>query len=73
MQDPESTLSIDRAHRKGKFEQGKTRPIVAKFKDTASLLQTSQKSNYNVSDQYLTEVKERRKELITAMLKARSK
>jgi hypothetical protein len=71
-------LNIIRAHRVGKPIPGKTRPIVAKLdEDSKSLIKSALKginlrfSPYNVSDQFPPEVKERRKELIPTMLKAR--
>ena len=36
IENPRSCISIDRAHRIGRYSVGKTRPIVAKFKDTSS-------------------------------------
>ena len=76
---PDRHIAIDRAHRIGRYNRGKIRPIVAKFKDTKSktLIQSALKSidlkntDYNVSEQYPQEVKERRKALIPIMLQAR--
>lgn len=80
IEDPKSKILIDRAHRIGRFINGKTRPIVVKFKDSSSkhLIQSALKSvdlrntSFNVKEQYPQEVKDRRKELIPVMIKARS-
>jgi len=78
--DPKNTISIDRAHRIGRFDPSKIRPIVVKFKDTSSKVavqntlkaaKLSRETPHNVSEQYPQEVKERRKVLIPIMLQAR--
>ena len=75
---PRSKINIVRAHRVGKFIPGKVRPIVAKLEsESKSLIKQSlkhvklQHTEYNVSDQYPPEVKDRRKQLIPVMLDAR--
>lgn len=78
--DPKDKISIDRAHRIGRFASDKIRPIVVKFKDTSSKVTVQstlkaanlKETDYNVSEQYPQEVKERRKVLIPIMVKARS-
>jgi hypothetical protein len=76
--DPKAKIRIIRAHRIGKITPGKTRPIVAKFDTDSKMLIKSflkkvklQHTDYNVSEQYPQEVKDRRKELIPVMLEAR--
>lgn len=76
--DPKSKIKIIRAHRIGKPTPGRIRPIVAKFDtDSKMLIKSSLKhvsfqfTEYNVSEQYPQEVKDRRKELIPVMLQAR--
>ena len=72
-------VRIDRAHRIGRFNPNKTRPIVVKFMDTASktcvkdaLRQVKLRDTpYNVTDQYPPEVQQKRRELIPVMIKAR--
>lgn len=79
IQDPESKVHIDRAHRVGPFRAAKTRPIVAKFGDTASKLVVKdalktvnlRNSPYNATEQYPPEVQQRRRELIPVMIQAR--
>ncbi|MEW8545016.1 MAG: hypothetical protein AB2693_15945 [Candidatus Thiodiazotropha sp.] len=78
--DPESKFDIDVAHRIGKRQVGKIRPIVAKFvrrehKDT--IKQIAQKCNlrdspFNVAEQLPKVVQERRKSLIPKMVQFRS-
>ncbi|KAH3795773.1 hypothetical protein DPMN_149333 [Dreissena polymorpha] len=70
--DPERTIHIDRAHRIGKYQRNKTRPIVAKFMNTNSILCIKnalknvdlRRSQYNVTEQYPAEVVERRKAIV---------
>jgi uncharacterized protein YoxC len=72
-------IHIDRAHRVGPYVRGKTRPIVVKFCDTNSKLTVKnalrgvnlRPTDYNVSEQFPQEVKERRKELIPKLIEAR--
>lgn len=79
IQDPESKVHIDRAHRVGPYSAAKTRPIVAKFSDTASKLVVKdalktvnlRNSPYNATEQYPPEVQQRRRELIPVMIQAR--
>ena len=80
MVDASEKLFIDRAHRVGKFIPGKVRPIVAKFNSASKdAIKNALKSvrlkhtNYNVSDQFPLEIKERRKELIPVMIEARKR
>jgi len=76
---PKAVINIDRSHRIGEYKHDAIRPIVAKFKDSDSKykIKTSLKSvnlkdtDFNVSEQYPQEVKERRKTLIPIMLQAR--
>ena len=78
--DPKNTITVNRAHRIGRFDPSKVRPIVVKFKDTSSKVavqsslkaaKLSRETPHNVSEQYPQEVKERRKVLIPIMLQAR--
>lgn len=71
-------VKIDRAHRVGKYTQGKTRPIVAKFHDPPvkesvkkSAIDNKDKTSKSVNDQFPKIVQERRRQLIPWMLKAR--
>jgi hypothetical protein len=75
-----SRIEIDRAHRIGSFVKGKIRPVVVKFKNTDSKMLVKnalkninlKQSDYNVSEQFPPEVKERRKQLIPELIKARN-
>ena len=77
--DPESVIQIDRAHRIGRYQRNKVRPIVAKFKDSQSIMCTKnalrrvdlRRTPYNVIEQYPAEVLERRKSLVGHMMQAR--
>jgi len=77
--DPESVIQIDRAHRIGRYQRNKVRPIVAKFKDTQSIMCIKnalrrvdlRRTPYNVTEQYPAEVLERRKSLVGHMMQAR--
>lgn len=79
IEDPESSILIDRAHRVGSRSVGKTRPIVAKLvrtKDKEFIKQASKiadlrSSDFRVADQFPQEVLARRKELIPKMVDAR--
>jgi hypothetical protein len=80
IKEPQNTVRIIRAHRIGKFNRAKTRPIVAKFDEEAKpLLKEYLKTlnlrptPYNVADQWPQEVQERRKSLIPIMHEKRSK
>lgn len=80
IKNPKNCIKIIRAHRIGKFNRSKTRPIVAKFdEDSKPLIKEYLKgvnlrpTPYNVADQYPQEVQQRRKELIPAMQEARRK
>lgn len=78
--DAKNKIHIDRAHRVGRFMHGKIRPIVVKFSDTDSKLLVKSAlrhinlkySDYNVSEQFPPEVKEKRKALIPELIKARN-
>ncbi len=79
IENPQAKISIDRAHRIGRFSSGKTRPIVAKFRDSSSKqcvkdalkLVDLKASPCNVSEQYPQEVKDRRRTLVPIMVQAR--
>ena len=79
IEDAKSKIQIDRAHRMGSSYSGKTRAIVAKFKDTDSKMCIKaalrdvnlRSSGFGVHDQLPQEVQERRKALIPIMVKAR--
>ena len=63
----ESVLPIERAHRTGKFEKGKTRPIVVRFsnyKQKNRILMSKSKSNssgYQIQEQFSKKVARERK------------
>ena len=77
--DVRNKIYIDRAHRIGGREPGKTRPIVAKFLNTSSKLEVKRslknadlkQTQYAVFDQHPKIVQERRKALIPIMVQAR--
>lgn len=71
-------VKIDRAHRIGKYQPGKTRPIVAKFHNPpvkeavkSAALNKKDEISKGVNDQYPKVIQERRRQLIPWMLKAR--
>ena len=76
---PRAKIHIDRAHRMGQAKVGKTRPIVAKFKDSQSKINIKsalkainlKNTKYAVFDQLPQEIQDRRKALVPIMLKAR--
>ena len=78
--DAKSSVLIDRAHRVGNPAHGKVRPIVVKFKDTASKMSVKNAlknvklkgTNFNVGEQFPQEVQQRRRELIPVMIEARN-
>ena len=77
--DAESTIKLDRAHRIGRYEQGKKRPIVAKFNYYGDKVTVKSKAREllegtpdGVSDQLPKEVQERRKKLIPYLVHARN-
>lgn len=73
-------FKLDRAHRTGKFEHGKTRPIVAKFNFYGDKMEVKRKvreKNPNslsirISDQFPKAIQERRKKLIPYFVHAKS-
>ncbi|KAH3858527.1 hypothetical protein DPMN_101153 [Dreissena polymorpha] len=77
--DPKRTIHIDRAHRIGKYQRNKTRPIVAKVMNTNSILCIKnalksvdlRRSQYKVTEQYPAEVLERPKALVDHITAAR--
>lgn len=81
IQNPESTIRVERAHRIGRRAIGKSRPIVVKFggsRDKEFIKQAARAvdlkaSNFRVVDQFPQEVLDKRKELIPKMLEERSK
>jgi hypothetical protein len=79
MHEPEKCINIIVAHRIGRFVPGKIRPIVARLESDSKMtiknvLKTIKLkgTDYNVSDQYPQEVKEKRKALIPELIKARA-
>lgn len=69
-------IKIHRAHRIGRYDQRKTRPIVAKFvyyPDREKIRLNAKKLSkpYGISQQYPPEIMEKRKILIPIMLEAR--
>ena len=80
IQNPRQKIQIDRAHRTGAPAPGKTRPIVAKFRDTASKMCVKDSlkqvklhtTPFKVFEQLAQEVQERRKTLIPVMVQARA-
>jgi len=79
IQDTKANIRIDRSHRIGKYKSDKIRPIVVKFLDSDSkniVKHSLKKANlkgtdFNVSEQYPQEIRDRRKELIPVMIQAR--
>ena len=77
--DPVLNIGIDRAHRIGRFQRNKTRPIVVKFCDSKSKMTVKnslkntnlRNTNFNVKDQFPQEVVDKRRNLIPAMIQAR--
>lgn len=76
--EPNKSVKIIVAHRIGKYIPGKIRPIVARLEpDSKNVIKSALKTvklkttPYNVSDQYPQEVKEKRKQLIPELIKAR--
>jgi hypothetical protein len=78
--DVKNKVLIDRAHRIGKPTFGKCRPIVVKFKDTASKLEVKNAlksvnlkgTKFNVGEQYPQEIQQRRRDLIPKLIEARN-
>ena len=73
-------MSVHRAHRIGRFTNGKTRPIVAKFvlypdrervRKAGSVLREAN-SKYGVSQQFPKQIQDRRKALVPIMKQARN-
>lgn len=78
IEDADTKIHIVRAHRIGRYNSIKARPIVAKLDDDSKMLIKNalravnlQNTTYHVSDQYPPEVQESRRNLIPVMLKAR--
>ena len=79
IEDAENTVKLDRAHRIGRFEQGKIRPIVVKFNYYGDKVTVKNKARellvgtpFRVSDQLPKEIQERRKTLIPYLVHARN-
>ena len=71
-------IKIDRAHRIGKYDTGKKRPIVVKFNFHQDKIEIKNKARekltntqFRVSEQYPREIQERRKKLIPELIKAK--
>jgi hypothetical protein len=69
-------IKLHRAHRIGRYDSKKTRPIVAKFayypdREKVRLNASKLAKPYGISQQYPTEVMESRKRLVPIMLEAR--
>ena len=69
-------IKIDRAHRTGKYDTGKKRPIVVKFNFHQDKIEIKNKARekltntqFRVSEQYPREIQERRKKLIPELIK----
>lgn len=77
--DAVTSIKIERAHRVGKYDNSKTRPIVVKFSHYPDKLKIKQRvfrdlppeSSYRVSDQFPKAIQDRRKLLIPTLIKAR--
>jgi hypothetical protein len=76
--DAETRFKIDRAHRIGKFDPKKSRPIVVKFNYYGDKMEVKQKARdnldgkqYRISDQFPKAIQERRKILIPYLIQAR--
>lgn len=79
MPDAPTTIKIDRAHRIGRFNPTKKRPIVAKFNFHQDKIVVKQKANtmlrhsdFSVADQYPKPIQERRRKLIPLLIKAKN-
>lgn len=73
-----NSVKIPRAHRLGKFVNGKNRPIVVNFSYTPDKFEIKQRIyqrretvSIKTSDQYPKVIQDRRKQLIPEMIKAR--
>ena len=80
IQNPRDRIRIDRAHRMGAPNAGRTRPIVTKFMDTNSKMLVKdtvktvnmKQTTFNVFDQLPQKVQERRRALVPVMVQARN-
>jgi len=71
-------IKSDRAHRVGHFEEGKKRPIVAKFNFYGDKLNVKanarehlSNTSFRVGDQYPNEIQDRRRKLVPYLVQAR--
>ena len=77
VQNAQSEIKLHRAHRIGKFDRTKTRPIVAKFTyypDREKVREAAPKlrgSKYGVSQQFPKEIQDKRRALVPIMKQAR--
>ncbi|KAH3881219.1 hypothetical protein DPMN_005142 [Dreissena polymorpha] len=79
MADAKNKLKIDRAHRIGRFQFNKHRPVVVKFNyfqdkiDVKQRIRDKQQTTpIRVADQFPKEIQDRRRKLIPFMIKCRN-
>ena len=79
MPDAPTTIKVDRAHRIGRFNPAKKRPIVVKFNYHQDKIVVKQKANsalrhsdFAVADQYPKPIQDRRRNLIPLLIKAKN-
>ena len=79
MTDAPNTIKLDRAHRIGRYNPAKKRPIVAKFNFHQDKLSVKRKatellkhSDFGVGDQFPKPIQDRRRKLIPIMIKAKN-
>ena len=72
-------IPIHRAHRMGRFQRNKTRPIVAKFayypnrEDIRKAAKNLEGTQYSIGQQFPKEIQDRRRELVPLLKEARHK
>ncbi|XP_053395796.1 uncharacterized protein LOC128555965 [Mercenaria mercenaria] len=76
IEDAKINIKLHRAHRIGKFDNSKTRPVVAKFayypdRERVKLRASKLERPYGISQQFPAEVMSTRRRLVPIMLEAR--
>ena len=72
-------IPIHRAHRMGRYQRNKTRPIVAKFafypnrEDIRKAAKNLEGTQYSIGQQFPKEIQERRRQLVPLLKEAKSK
>ena len=79
MPEAQDSLKLDRAHRIGRYNPSKKRPIVVKFNYHQDKLSVKRRANdllknsdFGVSDQFPKPIQDRRRKLIPIMIKAKN-